>query len=188
MVGINLVPERVRSAEKLKIIIAVGVVAQALPILFWLWRYGGVKAELSLVEDEIIKVNSELASPQLKNVVAEVEQFTQDRQNLESKRSVVDVLRKRQSTFVRLYDVLPDLVPRRSWLRKMETISDKGKTKIQVEGTAMAPEVVAEFYSALQSHPSIKDAEMTESPKVTTLPGGSEAVTFKLKFSAEDFE
>ena len=187
MVNINLLPEKVRAAEVLKIVVILGVLSLTLPVLFWAYRYAGAKAELAAVEKQIDDVNVQLNSPHLKQVVAEVEQFGKDRADLTSKRSVVDLLRQQQVTLVRFLDILPDLVPKRAWLTSVVVTPDaKGDTKkVVVMGSAMSAEVVADFYSNLQAQAAVHSPQM-DTPPAVALYKGMSIVTFTLSFSIGD--
>lgn len=185
MVNINLLPEKVRAAEALKLVVVVGSLCLTLPLLFWTYRYMGDKAELTSLEQKIDLVNIELNSPKLKQVVQEVEQFGRDRANLEAKRSVVDLLRKKQVALVRLLDVLPDLVPKRAWITKVDVQNEKGGRKAIVEGTALSAEVVADFYANLEAHVAIRNPAMDAAP-IQVLSRGKTLVNFKMSFEIED--
>ncbi len=185
MININLVPEKVRAGEALKVIMLLGSLSLVIPLLFWSWRFVVAKAELSGVEEEIDKVVAELNSPQLKQVVEEVEQFTRDRANLDSKRSLVDALRKKQVVLVRMLDAIPDLLPRRAWLTKMEVKEEKGVRRVAMEGMSEVPEAVADFYVGLEAHPVVKKLAMDDPPK-TDRYRGVDIVKFKLSFEVEE--
>jgi type IV pilus assembly protein PilN len=185
MVNINLLPEKVRAAETLKLVVIIGTLCLTLPLLFWTYRYIGDKAKLAAVEQKIEVVNSELNSPKLKQVVQEVEQFGRDRADLDAKRSVVDLLRKKQVTVLRFLDVLPDLVPKRAWLTKVELKDEKGSRKVFLEGMALSSEVVADLYANLEAHAVIKNPSMDAAP-TQVLQRGKSIVNFKLSFAIED--
>jgi Tfp pilus assembly protein PilN len=185
MVNINLLPEKVRSAEVLKIVVALGMLSLALPVVFWAWRYTQANAELAAVEKQIDSVNADLNSPQLKQVVAEVEQFSKNAADLDSKRSVVDTLRKKQVVLVRLMDVLPDLIPARACLSHLEVKDAKGVKGATLEGSALSADVLAELYTNLEANPVVKNLKM-DSPPSASQANGHSVLTFKLSFEVGD--
>jgi Tfp pilus assembly protein PilN len=185
MVNINLLPEKVRSAEILKIVVVLGLASLALPVVFWAYRYTQANAELAAVEKQIDSVNADLNSPQLKQVVAEVEQFSKNAADLDTKRSVVDTLRKKQVVLVRLMDVLPDLIPARAWLTRLDVKDNKGAKNASLEGNALSADVLAELYTNLEANPVVKNLKMDSSP-MAGQANGHDVLTFRLSFDVGD--
>ena len=185
LVQINLVPDKIRSGETLRVIVLVGVVSLFLPVLFWAYRYQAVRAERVAVEKELQGLKDELASPQLKQVVAEVEQFTRDEADLAAKRSVLDQLRKRQVMILRLLDLMPDLLPADSRLRSMN-VTDAGATKhVELGVVNRTNDAVAEVYNNLESSSLIGKLQMTEGPSPVVV-GGRNMVRATYTFDLQD--
>src|SRR5882724_639498 len=150
MVNINLVPEKIRSAETLKVIVMLGVLSLAVPAAFWVMQYQAKRAKLASVEKQLQGLVDELNSPTLKNVVAEVEQFSKDQSNLDTKRSIVDQLRKRQILLLRLLDLLPDVIPPKSRISVLSVADEKGAKKVTLTCDFMTLDAIASAYENLE--------------------------------------
>lgn len=161
MVNINLVPDKIRSAETLKVIVMLGVVSLAIPVAFWAMKYQAKRAELASVEKDLQSLNEELNSEKLRQVVAEVEQFTRDQTNLDTKRSIVDQLRKRQVLLLRLLDLLPDVIPSKARISALTVIDEKGAKKVTMTCDFMTLDAVASTYENLEASPLVMNLDMT---------------------------
>ena len=183
MVNINLVPEKLRSAEALKLIVVLGCLSLTLPAAFWALRYQGKRAELAAVEHDLDSLNAELVSPQLKQVVADVEQFAKDQSDLDSKRSSVDKLRGRQVMILKLLDMLPDIVPRNARIKTMAVSDEKGAKKVDMAFDFAALESVAAVYENLEASPLVDKLELVSGPESSKDASGRALVTAAFRFA-----
>jgi len=183
MVNINLVPEKLRSAEALKLIVVLGCLSLTLPAAFWALRFQAKRAELAAVEHELDLLNAELVSPQLKQVVADVEQFAKDQSDLDSKRSNVDKLRGRQMMILKLLDMLPDIVPRKARIKTMVVSDEKGAKKVDLSFEFAAIESVAAVYENLEASPLVDKLELVSGPEAAKDGLGKSVVSAAFKFS-----
>jgi hypothetical protein len=180
MVNINLVPEKIRSGETLKIIVLLGSVSLVLPVLFWGYRYQGERAKLSDVEKQLDAVNAELNSPQLREIVADVKKFSDDQAALAAKRSIVDSLRQRQVVILRFLDMVPDIIPADSKVNKLVVTDDKGNKKVEMTCSFLSEESVSSVYENLEASSLVGGLKMSDGPKSETVDG---IPTLTAKFS-----
>jgi Tfp pilus assembly protein PilN len=185
MVNINLVPEKIRSAENLQVIVMIGALSLLLPVLYWGYRYQGKRAELASAKADLDALNAELSSPQLKQVVADVEQFTKDQAELDTKRSVVDQLRKRQVLLVKLLDLLPDIMPRESRVFTLKVTDVKAAKQVEMACEFRATDAVATVYENLEASPLVSALEMSNAMS-TKVVGGRNVITATYKFMLQD--
>ena len=185
MVNINLLPDKIRSAESLKIIVLVGACSLALPVLFWSGRYQGARADLAQVDSELKELRLELESPQLKQIVAEVEQFTKDQGDLDAKRSVVDTLRKKQVTLLRFLDMLPDIMPKNAKITVLTVTDGKGGKEVSLTCDFLGLDSIAAVYESLEASPQIDRVEMATAPS-SKKGNGRNTMTAAFKFVLVD--
>ena len=186
MVNINLVPDKIRSADTLKIIVTIGVISLSLPIAFWAMKFQGKRAQLAVVKSQLADLNKELESPQLKQVVADVEQFTKDQSMLDTKRSIVDELRKRQVVLLRLLDLLPDVIPARARINSLAVIDEKGAKKVTMICDFTALDAIASAYENLEASPLVINLEMTTPLQSSSAGTGRGTLTATYVFSLQD--
>ncbi len=185
MVQINLVPEKVRAADTLRVVVLLGSLALLLPLGFWGWRFVALNTKLASVDAEIIELQKELDKPELVKIVKLVDQFAKNESDLKVKLSLVEILRARQIVLLRVLDLVPDAMQPQAWLSKIEMKEDMGAKKALFEGFAISPEVMATIFSALENHPVVKGLKMVQSPKVR-LQREREAVEYKFSFNIEE--
>jgi Tfp pilus assembly protein PilN len=188
MVNINLVPEKIRSTENLRLIVMVGAISLVLPALFWGYRYQGKRSELAQAEQEVKALNAELNSDALRNVVTEVEQFTKDQGDLTIKRSVVDQLRKRQVLLLKLLDMLPDIVPGTARIKRLAVTDVKGAKQVELGCDFNAKDGVATVYENLEASSLVGSLQLTTNPTVAALDPatGSNLITATYTFTLQD--
>jgi hypothetical protein len=186
MVNINLVPEKIRSAEALKVIVILGALSLSLPVLFWAMKYQGKRASLAAVDKEVDALNAELASPALKNIVASVEQFTKDQSDLDTKRSVVDLLRKRQVLLLRLLDALPDIIPGFGRVTSLVAADAKGAKKVTMTCEFTTLDAIAAVYENLEASPLVDRLEMVGAVETKKNAAGKPISTSTYSFNLQD--
>lgn len=165
MVNINLVPEKIRTGETLKILFVVGAISLVFPVLFWAGRYQQKNGDLAAKQAELAAVQAQLDSPHLKEVVAEVEQFAKDQADLDAKRSIVDELRKRQVIIPRFLDLLPDLFPGDGRVDNLVISDQKGVKHCVMTCDFLSLEGVATVYENLDSSNLVAKLSMSSGPK-----------------------
>jgi Tfp pilus assembly protein PilN len=183
MIKLNLLPEKVRAAALMRLIIVLGVVVYILGLLGLGFRYTQARARYNEVQHEVDAVNAELNSPALISTVQAVEKFTQDKADEQAKASVVESYRRKQVTLARLLDSLPDWTESgQVWFDHILADADKGT--VTLEGDSMDPLAFARFYTLLGSQPIVTKLAMPDKGTMATVRGYS-VMHFKVTFSVE---
>jgi Tfp pilus assembly protein PilN len=151
MIRVNLLPEKVRNAEGLKTDIILAAIALALVAggIGYLYQQG--LSGLHAIQKERAAVDAEKNSPELKKMVADVEEFAKQDKNFHDQLANLNRFREKQVFFVKLLDMLPDLVPDNAYLTDVNEASNKGAITVTIKGNAMTPDDVSKFYMALES-------------------------------------
>ena len=165
MVAINLLPDKARRGELITAYIAGGV-ALVLLVLggFFAWSMA-VRSDADEVAKKTREVEKQLASPELRRIVQEVREFTEAQDNLKKQAEVLVDLRNRQASLVRVLDLLPDVLPAKATIRKLETEETGGKnpvTKITMNVMVLDREVVPQFIENLSNRPEIKNVNIKD--------------------------
>ncbi|HXB98321.1 MAG TPA: hypothetical protein VNZ54_09720 [bacterium] len=183
MIKLNLLPEKVRAAALLRVIILVAAGVYVLGLLGLGFRYTQARARVDEVQREVDAVNAELNSPALLSTVQAVEKFTQDKQDEQAKASVVESYRRQQVVLSRLLDSLPDwTLSSQVWFDHL--IVDAVKGTVSLEGDAVDQLCFARFYTQLESQPLVSKLVMTD--KLTpTVVHGLNCQHFKVTFNVE---
>ena len=150
MIRVNLLPEKVRNAEGLRTDIILASIALALVVGGILYLYQQGLSGLHAIQKERAAVDAEKNSPELKKMVADVEEFAKQDKNFHDQLANLNRFREKQVFYVKLLDMLPDLVPDNAFLTDVNEASDKGAIKVTVKGNAMTPDDVSKFYMALE--------------------------------------
>jgi Tfp pilus assembly protein PilN len=184
MIEIDLLPERIRSDEAFRRNLVLGG-ALVVAVLVGVGMMALQKrTELKSVEDQIKAVQAEMQSPELQKIVQAVTEFTAQRQLLDTQQALVNQLRQKQVTLVKILDALPDVLPPRLWLTDCVTSVDKGKLKVALKGAAASGEAVAQLMSNLQNQGAFKSVSL-DTPPAPSVAVGSPVVTFGISFEFE---
>ncbi len=186
MVRLNLVPEKVRAAAALFVVMMLGVAVYAVVALIAGWYFVVLQGNLTKVNKQVADVRIELSSPALQETVKEVAKFRAQETELKIKSEQVNVLRKRQVYLARLLDVIPDLLPPRVWLTRIDQSDDgKGGRRVLLEGFAAGPESLGEFISNLESNGLVTKLRMDDSP-TKAIQFFRDVVKYRLSFVFEE--
>jgi Tfp pilus assembly protein PilN len=188
MIKLNLIPPKVREAERLKAIVAVGAILYAAAFLWLGSQWMAVRDELARVTAETDKVQAELNAPDLTEAVKAVQKFSEDLDAVKAKASKVNQFRKDQATLVQLLDSMPDwTLNGQVWFNKVVADGGKGKRTITLDGEAVSRPVFAAFYELMDSQQLVKDLQFASA--LSTKPiHGVDTVAFTLKFSVGEFQ
>jgi hypothetical protein len=182
MIKLNLLPEKVRAAETMRLIVLLAALLYVLAALAVGMKWTQSKARVTAAQAEVDQVNAELNSPALRSTVLAVEKFTQDKADEESKASVVDTYRK-QVGLLRLVDALPDWADGNDvWFEHV--LAESAKNTVTLEGASLGPIAFARFYGMLENQPLVKGLKMPDK-LATKNVHGSVVPAFKLEFSLE---
>lgn len=188
MIKLNLLPEKVRAAERMQLILLLGAGVYVLGLLMLAWSWVAANNRVARVQARIDAVMAELNAPELRETVQAVDRFTKDEKEKNDKASVVNSLRKRQVTLLRLLDALPDwMMNGQVWLQTLEVKMEKGERRVTVEGQAVSTLIFAHFFTNLESQPIVKAIKLDEAPRPATVRGRS-AVRFRVSFALEEYQ
>lgn len=188
MIKLNLLPEKVRAAERLQLIIILGVALYLVGLLFLGWRWMAASSRVSEAQAQIDQVQKELDAPELREAVEAVDRFTKDQKEMTDKSSVVNALRKRQVTILRMLDALPDwMLNSQVWVQQLTVDVDRGARKVTLEGRAASPLIFAHFFTNLESQPIVKKLKLDRAPAPTTDLGRT-VTSFLVSFEMEEFQ
>ncbi len=157
MIRINLLPVREtrRAADLRQQGILLGIVAAVAVALSGTFHVYKVRA-VSSKQAEIVKVQRELKG--LEGVRKSVAQFTEERQEIERKLSVIGSLEAARSGPVRILDEIATRLPKRMWLNSLSMKTGE----LQLEGMSLDAEIVAAFMTRLAESPIIENVELEE--------------------------
>jgi Tfp pilus assembly protein PilN len=181
MIRINLLPEKIRAREALikSIILAVAVVLVAVGVVGWF--YVKRLAVLTEVEKQVMAVEAERNSPALKQMVDQVEFFAAQSKLYQDQKAQIDKFREKQGFWVKVLDVLPDVIGEQAWIRRLRK-GEKGR--LVVDGSAVTAEDVAKIYINFENHGAFKNVSL-DTPPTRSNYNGMTVYQFSLSFEFE---
>jgi Tfp pilus assembly protein PilN len=151
MININLLPEKIRSAELLRVSIGLAAAAVLMVAVGIGYVFFQKQAQLSEVKKQISVVQAEMDSGELKAMVQAVEEFAQQKKLLEDRQASIDKFRQSQVYWVSLLDLLPDVMPEQVWIQSLSLAGEeKGKKKIEIKARGLTQQDAARFYSNIE--------------------------------------
>lgn len=172
MIKINLLAARPRrrAAFALPTLPGLGLLFGAIYLLV-IVLVGGYWFQLNrqgqAVRGDIARIEREAA--QHKAAIAEGARFKKEKEDLERRVALIDLIARNQTRPIYLLDALADAVPRQVWLTSME---EKEKV-LKVAGSAFSTTAVADFMANLRSSGKFKDVDLllsrqdlTKTPRV----------------------
>lgn len=174
MIKINLVATRRRRAIAFRIPtlpglgLVVGLI-YALAIFGLAGYWVLLNREAGRLQSEIATAEKELAS--LKTAIAEGNRFKKDKEDLERRVALVDLIARNQARPVYLLDAVADTIPRDLWL----TVIEEKQNQLRFAGSAFSPTAVADFMANLRRSGKFKDVDLivsrqdpTKTPRIVT--------------------
>lgn len=174
MITINLLPPRRRRrfVSALPSLLGLGRVFGGLCVLGLL----GIGAywfvldrEARTLEADMRRLDGELA--QHKMAIVEGTRFKKEKEELERRVAVIDVIARNQARPVYLLDALADMIPRELWLTSLE---EKEKV-LKITGTAFSSRAVSDFMANLKNSGKFRDVDLivsrqdlTKAPSIVT--------------------
>ena len=158
MIRINLLAVERKGAKKARATVippaqrvAIGagliVLATVLVIGWWFWS---LRTEGAALDADIARAETE--TQQLRSVLAQVQQFESRRAQLQQRVTLIEQLRKGQSTPVHVLDEVSKAIPDRLWLVSM---GQRG-AEFTIEGRATSLTSLSDFVSNLENSPWFK--------------------------------
>jgi len=135
------------------------------------WR---LSSRLSALRAEVAENQAEY--DRLKPIIAEVERFKVNNEELKRKIKVIEDLKANQHGPVRLMDEVSSALPDLLWLERVDLKGDI----IAVDGKALNPPAVANFLENLKRVPSFQEPKVTSITAATA--GAANLYNFQLSF------
>jgi len=153
MIRVNLIAER-KSAKKK---IAFPVPTQQVPVLCGAlligavliigWRYWSLGREAAHINAEIAKAQKETTS--LKSIITQVEQFEQQKAELQQRVELIEQLRKEQTGPVHMLDEISRSLPPLLWLTQLKQTPNSNE--VMIEGRSNTLTSISDFVASLEA-------------------------------------
>ncbi len=164
MIKVNLLPARPRKGarSKLSMLPWLAVAFSVLSILgigglggYWyvLVREGRrLQSEIALAEKELDR---------LKSVIEEGNRFKKEKEDLERRVALIELISRSQTRPVYLLDTLADMIPKELWL----TSAEEKQNQLRLVGSALSESAVADLMFNLIRSKKFKDVDLNISRK-----------------------
>lgn len=110
--------------------------------------------EASRLRPEIDRAEQELKT--LKAAIDEGNRFKKEKEDLEQRVALIELISRNQVRPVYLLDAMADMIPRDLWLTSVE----EKQERLRLAGTAYSPIAVADFMSNLRGSGKFKDVDL----------------------------
>ena len=163
--------------QQLTLVCSLILVAAALLIGWWYWT---LNQESARVDADIAAARQERT--RLQSVIAQVQQFEQQRQQLQQRVTLIETLRKGQSAPVQLLDHVSRSLPDMLWLTQMK----QDGAEVTLDGRSTTLIAVSDFVSNLGTTELFKRpieivSSQVEGTGASTQPGTPEVIRFTVK-------
>ena len=118
-----------------------------------------LRLEANRLKSEIAQAQRELDS--LKAVIAEGNRFKLEKEDLERRVALIELVSRNQARPVYLLDTIADMVPRELWLTSVE----EKQNQLRIGGSAFSEHAVADFMFNLIRSTKFKDVDLSISKK-----------------------
>lgn len=162
MIKINLVPARPRRrfAIALPTLPGLGLLFGVLYLLtvagvggYWVL----LSQESRTLQADIARMDKEIA--QYKAAIAEGNRYKREKEELERRVALIDVIARNQTRPIYLMDTLADMVPTDVWLTSME----EREKVLKIAGSAFSTTSVADFMAKLKKSGKFRDVDLVVS-------------------------
>ncbi len=174
MIRINLLPARPRRRFAITLPtlpglgLLFGVLYAVVVVLIGGYWFSLSREARSLTQD-IARITAETAS--YKAAIEEGNKFKKEKEDLERRVALIDVISRNQARPIYLLDALADTVPQDVWLTAME----EKEQVLMIRGAAFSTTAVADFMANLKGSGKFKDVDLvvsrqdlTKTPRVVT--------------------
>jgi type IV pilus assembly protein PilN len=163
----------VGSGQKITVACTLILVLAALGVGWWYWT---LRREANQLTDDIAAAEQETA--RLQTLIVQVRQFEERKKQLELRVTLIEVLRRGQSSPVHVLDAVSRSVPEMLWLTQLE---QKG-ADLTIEGRCMTLTSISDFVDNLgRSGWFKKPVEIVDS-QLEVAPGGTgDMIRFTVK-------
>ncbi|MEK6725293.1 MAG: PilN domain-containing protein [Deltaproteobacteria bacterium] len=173
MIKINLLPVRAaKKKETLRQQISVAVMSLVLVLIVIGYFHFRIVKNIAEVTAKIASTEGELQKT--KTQIGEVSKFKEAKKVLENKLGVIESLKKGKAGPVKMLDELSSVTPEKLWL---VSFKEQGRN-INIEGTAISNEVIAQFMTDMEKSSNFKDIELVVTEQIEQ--GGMKLKKFSL--------
>jgi type IV pilus assembly protein PilN len=163
----------VGSGQKITVACTLILALAALGVGWWYWT---LRREANQLTDEIAAAEQETA--RLQTLIVQVRQFEERKTQLEQRVTLIEVLRRGQSSPVHVLDAVSRSVPEMLWLTQLE---QKG-AELTIEGRCMTLTSISDFVDNLgRSGWFKKPVEIVDSQLEAAAGGAGDVIRFTVK-------
>jgi type IV pilus assembly protein PilN len=164
---------RVGSGQKITVACTLILALAALGVGWWYWT---LRAEANQLTDDIAAAEQETA--RLQTLIVQVRQFEERKTQLEQRVTLIEVLRRGQSSPVHVLDAVSRSVPEMLWLTQL----DQKGAELTIDGRCMTLTSISDFVDNLgRSGWFKKPVEIIDS-QLEAVPGGAgDVIRFTVK-------
>jgi type IV pilus assembly protein PilN len=163
----------VGSGQKITVACTLILALAALGVGWWYWT---LRQEANQLTEDIAAAEQETA--RLQTLIVQVRQFEQRKAQLEQRVTLIEVLRRGQSSPVHVLDAVSRSVPEMLWLTQL----DQKGTELTIEGRCMTLTSISDFVDNLgQSGWFKKPVEIVNSQLETASSGTGDVIRFTVK-------
>jgi type IV pilus assembly protein PilN len=152
MIRVNLIGERKLAKKKMiafpieqQITTVCGAILVA-AALFCGWRYWSLGREAARMTADIAKAQKETAS--LKSIIAQVEDYEDQKSQLQQRVELIEQLRKEQTGPVHMLDEISRSLPSMLWLTQIK--QTPGSNEVLIEGRSNTLTSISDFVGGLE--------------------------------------
>jgi type IV pilus assembly protein PilN len=163
----------VGSGQKITVACTLILALAALGVGWWYWT---LRREANQLTDEIAAAEQETA--RLQTLIVQVRQFEERKTQLEQRVTLIEVLRRGQSSPVHVLDAVSRSVPEMLWLTQL----DQKGADLTIEGRCMTLTSISDFVDNLgRSGWFKKPVEIVDSQLEAAAGGAGDVIRFTVK-------
>lgn len=184
MIRVNLLAvERTRARKKVTFNVAqkltvAGTVILILAALFVGWRYWTIQRDSKELDDEIAAARRE--TTRLQSIIQQVQQFEQQKAQLQERVTLIEQLRKGQTGPVHMLDQISRALPPMLWLTELKQ-NDKNPDEILIDGRCTTLTALSTFASNLEATGYFKRSVEIVSTTSEPVKSVGDLVKFQIK-------
>jgi type IV pilus assembly protein PilN len=178
MIRINLLPlpkaRKIKKRAELRSQLVLTGLLFVLILIICSYFWFDLNKKIRQLQDTKVRTTQELA--ELKEKVKEVENYEQNKKNLQEKNQIIEQLKKNQSGPVHLLDEISiGLEPLKVWLISLSVQGNQ----VDIDGKAITNSEIVEFINNLKASKYFSDIVLIESRQV--IDSGIPVYSFKLR-------
>jgi type IV pilus assembly protein PilN len=163
----------VGSGQKITVACTLILALAALAIGWWFWS---LRKEQARLADDIVTAEQETA--RLQTLIVQVRQYEERKAQLQQRVTLIEQLRRGQSSPVHVLDAISRSVPDLLWLTQL----DQKGADVTIEGRCMTLTAVSDFVDSLgRSGWFKKPVEIIDSQVETSQAGSADVIRFTIK-------